>query len=106
MRNIRFDRILGWLALILFTIAAAGYLLGWRVSFHQLPACEGERSVEVGSAGTYWEIAEREFPDSDPRTVVDELIRLNGGDLSVGATSINVPMKCDSTSVAIYRRSD
>jgi hypothetical protein len=106
MRNIRFDRILGWLALILFTIAAAGYLLGWRVSFHQLPACEGERSVEVGSAGTYWEIARREFPNKDIRLIVDAIVALNKEVLSVGATSITVPMKCDSTSVAIYRRSD
>ena len=94
MRNIRFDRILGWLALIIFTIAAAGYLLGWRVSFHQLPACEGERSVEVGSAGTYWEIAEREFPDSDPRSVVDELIRLNGEDLSDDDNRVALPLTC------------
>lgn len=95
MRNIRFDRILGWLALILFTIAAAGYLLGWRVSFHHLPACEGERSVEVGSAGTYWEIAEREFPDSDPRTVVDAIMVRNGKVLSVDAISIILPKQCE-----------
>lgn len=95
MRNIRFDRILGWLALILFTIAAAGYLLGWRVSFHQLPACEGERSVLVGSAGTYWEIAEREFPDSDPRTVVDELIRLNGEFLRDDDNRVVLPKQCE-----------
>ncbi len=95
MRNIRFDRILGWLALILFTIAAAGYLLGWRVSFHQLPACEGERSVEVGSAGTYWEIAEREFPDKDIRTVVDELIRLNGEFLRDYDNRVAVPEECE-----------
>ncbi|MSR89810.1 hypothetical protein EXS53_02675 [Patescibacteria group bacterium] len=91
----RFDRILGWLALILFTIAAVGYLVGWRVSFHHLPACEGERSVEVGSAGTYWEIAEREFPNKDIRLIVDAIVALNGGDLRVGTMRITVPLTCE-----------
>ncbi len=95
MTKVRFDRILGWLALIIFTIAAAGYLLGWRVSFHHLPACEGERSVLVGSAGTYWEIAEREFPDSDPRTVVDAIVVLNGEVLSVNDTRVILPKQCE-----------
>ena len=95
MRNIRFDRILGWLALILFTIAAAGYLLGWRVSFHQLPACEGERSVEVGSAGTYWEIAEREFPDKDIRPIVNAIMVRNGKVLRDDDTKIILPEECE-----------
>ena len=94
MRNIRFDRILGWLALILFTIAAVSYWLGWRVSFHHLPACEGERSVEVGSAGTYWEIARREFPDKDIRPIVNAIVVLNGEVLSVDDTRVVVPRKC------------
>lgn len=95
MRNIRFDRILGWLALILFTIAAAGYLLGWRVSFHQLPACEGERSVEVGSAGTYWEIARREFPDKDIRPIVDAIEVLNGEFLRDDDNRVVLPEECE-----------
>lgn len=57
--------------------------------------CTGEQDIRVGEANTFWEIAEREFPNDDPRVVTDRLLAMNDGDYdSLLRSTIKGPLDC------------
>lgn len=86
---------LGWMMLIIITIATIMIVAGWRIKLIEPNYCKGERTLSVGKALTFWEIAQREFPKSDPRAVTDELVKLNGTAI-LDASSIKAPESCKS----------
>jgi nucleoid-associated protein YgaU len=63
------------------TIAAAALAAAGMASFlliHGAAAAEPAETVRVEAGDTVWGIAERRYPESDPRVKVDEIMRLNG----------------------------
>ena len=87
-----FWRILGW---VLFcAIVFIGFYYASTGGFTFPPRdCKGKQRIAVGKARTYWEIAKRDFPSSDPRAVGDALIKMNGDILQPGGT-ILAPLAC------------
>ena len=79
---------------MLILLGGLMFVAGWRMNIEQPRYCSAEiKNMQVGSARTYWEIAIREYPESDPRPVVDELARLNGDILHAGG-SVKAPKSC------------
>lgn len=77
--------------LIFFFIVAGG--LAYIVN--PTRQCEGEGDIPVGNATTYWEIAQREYPDIDPRAMSSLLLDYNGGDYdALHGSSIKGPIAC------------
>ncbi len=90
------DRLLkamGFASLILMLLGGLLFAAGWRADINRPQYCTGVKTIQVVSASTFWEIANRDFPDSDPRAVVDELTKLNG-DILYGGGSIKAPKSC------------
>jgi hypothetical protein len=86
-------RSLGFMMLMVITFIGIMLAAGWKISFVAPKYCEGQRTVEVKDAGSFWEIAKREFPSSDPRYVTDELVRLNGT-AKLDASIVKAPSSC------------
>lgn len=64
--------------IVLFAII---FLAGGGMAIFASPdTCSGEQEIRVGEATTYWEIAEREFPNDDPRVVSTKMVEMNNGD--------------------------
>lgn len=81
--------------LVFALIAAIIFLAGGGMAvFPGADTCTGERDIRVGDAGTYWEIAEREFPYKDPRVVTDHLVSMNNGDYNLHRSTIKGPVDC------------
>jgi len=79
---------------MLILLGGLMFAAGWRANIEQPRDCSAAiKIIQVGSARTYWEIAIREYPESDPRPVVDELARLNGKVLQSGG-SVKAPKSC------------
>ncbi len=89
----RFLKAIGFAGLMLILLGGLMFAAGWRMNFEQPLECSGIKTIQVGSARTFWEIATRDYPDTDPRPVVDELARLNGDILQAGG-SIKAPESC------------
>ena len=90
----RFLKLIGFAGLMLLMVGGLMFAAGWSINLEQPKYCSVEvRNIEVGGARTYWEIAKRDYADSDPRPVVDELSRLNGFILQAGG-SIKAPKSC------------
>ena len=80
---------------MLILLGGLMFAAGWSINLEQPKYCSVEvRNIEVGSARTYWEIAKRDYADSDPRGVVDVLTELNG-DILYGGGSIKAPKSCN-----------
>jgi hypothetical protein len=56
--------------------------------------CTGIRDIRVGNASTYWEIAEREFPNDDPRVVTAKMLEMNEGYSALHRSTIKAPVEC------------
>jgi len=87
-------KFIGLAALIVVTLIAILVWQGWSVSIRPPLECWGSRQSFFPNTGSYWEIAQKEFPKSDPRMVSDALVRMNGGTYYGGA--IYVPQGCKS----------
>ena len=86
-------QLLGFMMMIVITIITIMILAGWQIKFIEPDYCQGSRTIAVGKANSLWEIAQREFPKSDPRAVTDELVRLNGSAM-LDASSVKAPISC------------
>lgn len=86
-------KFIGLAALIVVTLIAILVWQGWSIEVKPPLVCWGSRQSFFPGTGSYWEIAQKEFPKSDPRMVSDALVRMNGGSTYYGG-AINVPLGC------------
>ena len=84
---------LGYIMLAFITIVSIMLVAGWKINFVSPQYCTGQREIATGNAITYWDVATREFPDSDPRYVTDQLVEMNGGATFYSGT-IKAPKSC------------
>ncbi len=85
-------KILGWVLFCIIVFVGFYYISTGGFTFPPRD-CKGKQRIAVGNANTYWEIAKRDFPNSDPRPVSDALIKMNGDILQPGGM-IFAPLAC------------
>lgn len=84
---------LGFAMLMTITVVGIMLVAGWKIKFISPQYCTGQHEITTGDAKTYWEVASREFPNSDTRYVTDQLVRMNGGTTFYGG-AIKAPKSC------------
>lgn len=88
----KFLRFIGLAGLIVVSIIAVLVWQGWSITIKPPLECWGSKEAFFPQAHNYWEIAQKAFPKSDPRTVSEELVRMNGK-IYYGGT-IKIPLGC------------
>ena len=88
----KFLRFIGLASLIVVSIIAVLVWQGWSIKVEPPLECWGSKEALFPQAHNYWEIAQKAFPKSDPRTVSEELVRMNGKIYYGG--EVKIPLGC------------